>query len=878
MRRLSATAVAMFLFVVAVGTATAAAPARTATLANGLDVVMMPDATTPLLSSLLIVRAGSGNETLSTAGATHLLEHMIFRGTESRTQDEIYDAFDRMGAYHNAQTRKTYTNFILVTPVEHARGAMEIQADMILHSVIDPDTLEIEKGRVIAEIEQGRERSSNRADEIHRRHVYEPTSYGFPTTGSVTGIRSLPADSVRSFHDDWYAVNNMALVLRGDLTYDEMKRLADAVYGGEAARALPERPEAWPVGMEDWREGRLHRAYGADGAGSVHVTISAPRYDEADAPAFAALALLLDDELDARLSAENPLVTYVRSGIRYDPAFSVLEISAGLMPGTDPDAVADAMIGAVRSLTPDAVTVDQVKRALRERRRSELFFAEQVQYGSFLLVPKLAVAPWGFWQEFERAQDDLSGADLAAAYSLWLEQPRWVGSAYLPEPEQETGGGVELGEIVADTLDNGLAAVAREVRGAPVAGIFLAVRGRSSLERGDRRGWVDLLHRLLLEGSEQTTAERIERRMNEIGMEMNVVDDPRMPMDDYRTKPEYSYVRVQVVAENWDRALAFLAERLADDGFGEQELEAAVGKLRGVIDRRGGTAKREAQRLFARRLFGDNVNSAPIYGDGSSLDGVTPDALRRFRRDVFSADRLVLSVLAPAPAAQILDLAAREFAAFTSTEGEREYAPASSSPGTDTVRAPGRQAYIATGFLLHEFPLREHAATLIANAIVSDRIYRDLGEKRGWAYGAGSSLLMRDGWGAWTAGISLPEEHLAEAKQAVYRHLASVARGEFDEDRLAIAVNEMRGSMLRRYSSRINLAMAMGDDAVLYGDPGWTWTLYERIGALTLTDVRRVAAEYFSNPEDVVILFGLPEGSDEPRHRMPPGMGGMGGH
>ena len=64
---------------------------RTITLDNGLEVVMMPDATTPLLSSLLIVHTGSSYETIETAGATHLLEHMLFRGTESRTQGEIYD-------------------------------------------------------------------------------------------------------------------------------------------------------------------------------------------------------------------------------------------------------------------------------------------------------------------------------------------------------------------------------------------------------------------------------------------------------------------------------------------------------------------------------------------------------------------------------------------------------------------------------------------------------------------------------------------------------------------------------------------------------------------------------------------------------------------
>ncbi len=187
---------------------------RTLTLDNGLEVVMMPDASSPLFSSLLIVRTGSSYETLASAGSTHLLEHMLFRGTESRTQGEIYDGFDLMGAYYNAQTSKTYTNFILVVPSEHALDAMDIQADMILHSTIPADTFEVEKGRVIAEIQQSLGRTSYQAETAHIRHVYGTSSYGFPTLGSVPGIRALTRDTVYGFHQDWYAVNNMVLVMR----------------------------------------------------------------------------------------------------------------------------------------------------------------------------------------------------------------------------------------------------------------------------------------------------------------------------------------------------------------------------------------------------------------------------------------------------------------------------------------------------------------------------------------------------------------------------------------------------------------------------------------------------------------------------------------
>ncbi|MCB2213700.1 insulinase family protein [bacterium] len=851
-------------------------PVRSMTLPNGLDLVMMPDGSTPLLSSLLIVRAGSGNETLATAGATHLLEHMIFRGTTTRSQDEIYDSFDRMGAYYNAQTSKTYTNFILVTPVEHSLDAMDIQADMILNSVINPDTLVIEKGRVINEIKQGLERSSTRAEDIHLRNAYAPSSYGFSTIGTIEGINAIPAESVQQFHDDWYVVNNMTLVLRGDLSFAEMEALAEEIYGGLVPKDLPERPEAWPVGLDDWRRNQLHVSYGASRSGSITMTINAPRHDALDMPAYSALTLLLDDELTERLQGGGmPLVTYVYSSIDHDPDFSVLNINAGLMPGTDPQVVADQMLAAVRALAPGEMTMTKIREALRDERRSELFFAEQVQYGSFLLVPKLAVAPWGFWDGFEEARDNLTAEDLDTAYRFWFENPIWLATAYLPDEEETDSGSMSIGPITDQELANGMRVVARELDGAPVAGIHLAIAGRSAWEDDEKRGWVDLLHRLLLSGE---NAETFDQRMSEIGMEMDVVDDPRVPMDNYRTVPEYSFVRIQVVSENWAEAVEFLAERLGDASFTDEDIATAAQEQLSISEREGGGVRSETVSRFNDLLYGENVRRAPIYGDSTSLTDIDAKELRAFRKEVFATGNLVLSVIAPAPAAQIVEVCETAFRGLPSTSAMLPLSePAMASPGVDTVRATGQQGYLATGFLLEQLPLDQHAAALLANVMVSDRIYRDLGEKKGWAYGAGSSLLMRDGWGAWISRVALPEEHLEEARTAVYEHLAAVANGDFDADRLEIARNDMRGSMLRRYSSRINLAMALGTDAVMYNEPNQTWLLYDQLGNVTLEDVKQAAFDLFSQPDGVVTVFGMPEGEMQMPKGMPPGMGGMGG-
>ena len=127
---------------------------------------------------------------------------------------------------------------------------MEIQADMILHSALVQDTFDVEKGRVLAEIKQSYNRPSYHAENLHMNTVFGKTPYGFPTLGSENGIKSLSMEAVTGFHDDCYVANNMTLVLKGYLNFNEMEELAESVYGDEPAKKLPERPESWPEAID----------------------------------------------------------------------------------------------------------------------------------------------------------------------------------------------------------------------------------------------------------------------------------------------------------------------------------------------------------------------------------------------------------------------------------------------------------------------------------------------------------------------------------------------------------------------------------------------------------------------------------------------------
>jgi len=577
---------------------------------------------------------------------------------------------------------------------------------------------------------------------------------------------------------------------------------------------------------------------------------------------------MVDEAIGKVLSPENgmPLVTYAYSSVTKDPAFSVLDVTAGLMPGTEPKDVVMGILDAVHSISSREFTDEELRNAVAADRRQELFFSEQVQYGAFLLVPKLALAPWGFWSSYEQARDEVSVRDAAAVATRWFAQPFWVASAYLPRGDESTGEGITLGEVKVDTLDNGLVVAVRQVANAPVAGIHLVVKNRALLEGDDHRGWVDVLQRLLAEDD----ADRLDKRMNEIGMDMTTVDNPMIPMDDYRTVPDYSYVRIQAVADGWAGAVSLLADRLNNSIVDPDAMQDAVTELQGIIDRGKGNVSGIASSTFDDRLYGGNIEAMPVYGDGASLQNICPADLQNFRKEVFAPNNMILTILAPAPAEEIIGRVQDAFKGMKEQAIDLEPNPAPmTTPGDTTVSGRGRQGYLATGFLLTEVDAADRAALLVANNMISDLIYRDLGEKRGWAYGAGSGLTLRPGWGAWHSSMGLPEDHLEEARDAIYDHVKRIASGDIDEKRLAVAKGDLRGRVLRRYSSRINLAMAMGRDLALWNDPLHTWEQYDAVQQVSLDDVKRVAKKYLAKPDGVVTVFGTPEKSNDTKKRPP---------
>ena len=189
-------------------------------LPNGLTVYILKDTRFPLVCTRLYVRTGSANEEPRHAGISHVLEHMVFKGTEHRPKGQVAREVEALGGYLNAATSFDKTWYLTDMPAAHWRTGMDVVKDMAFQARLDPKELEAEKNVVISELQRGEDSPMRKLYENLQVAGLKNTPYGRPIIGYVDTIKAITAQDLRDYVKRWYQPQNMMLLVAGDIEPD----------------------------------------------------------------------------------------------------------------------------------------------------------------------------------------------------------------------------------------------------------------------------------------------------------------------------------------------------------------------------------------------------------------------------------------------------------------------------------------------------------------------------------------------------------------------------------------------------------------------------------------------------------------------------------
>jgi zinc protease len=212
------------------------------TLANGMEVVVIPDTRLAVVTHMVWYRVGSADEPAGKSGIAHFLEHLMFKGTARSPGGAFSRWLGEIGGQENAFTSWDYTGYFQRTAREHLPRLMAFEADRMVNLVLTDEVVNPERDVILEERKQvvdnnpGSQFGEQMNAALHLAHPYR-----IPIIGWEHEMRGLTRQDALDFYARWYTPNNAVLVVAGDVTVEEVRRLAGETYG-----RVPRRVEVAP--------------------------------------------------------------------------------------------------------------------------------------------------------------------------------------------------------------------------------------------------------------------------------------------------------------------------------------------------------------------------------------------------------------------------------------------------------------------------------------------------------------------------------------------------------------------------------------------------------------------------------------------------------
>ena len=212
----------------ATAAATASGPQIThVTLANGLEVVVIPDHRAPVVTHMVWYKVGSADETPGKSGLAHFLEHLMFKGTEKNPAGRFSQVVATIGGQDNAFTSADYTAYFQRVPREELKQMMTMEADRMTGLVLNDDVVRPELNVVLEEQNMRVANNPNaRLGEQMDAALFLNHPYGKPVIGWRHEIQQLDREDALAFYRRFYSPNNAILVVAGDVTPEDVRKLA----------------------------------------------------------------------------------------------------------------------------------------------------------------------------------------------------------------------------------------------------------------------------------------------------------------------------------------------------------------------------------------------------------------------------------------------------------------------------------------------------------------------------------------------------------------------------------------------------------------------------------------------------------------------------
>jgi zinc protease len=828
------------------------------TLENGLQIITREDHNAPVVSAQVWSRAGSIHEDKWLgAGLSHLLEHMLFKGTTTRAPGKIDQEVQDVGGYMNAYTSFDRTVYHIDAPNTGAAVAIEILCDIAQNATLPEEELVKEMDVIRREMDMGHDDPSSRSSRRLFETAFTRSPIRFPIIGYADIFNRVKRSDVLAYYREKYASNNLFFVVVGDIKHADVVAQIRTAFATTKAQpippfVLPEEPRQL-AGRENIEEAPIEMVH-------MHYCWHTPELRHADIPILDVLATILGSGRSSRLFQEireKKGLVVSADAWTYSPGSPGLFGMSAVIETEKFDAARVALLHEIERVKTELIPAHELAKAIKQF-ISAILATRKTMAGQAqdLGANWLTASDLNFSLRYLETVKRTTPADLQRVACQYLTSDNCTLFALVPEGTRQKVVHVHSKTLSTPIqkieLPGGLKLLLKEDHRLPFIELRAVARGGVLAEDAKNNGVALLTAKLLLKGTRTRTAEQIAREIESLGGSI----------DCYSANNSIG-VNVEVMNGDFPAGLELMADVILNAAFPkdafEREREVQLAAIKAQRDH----LLQCAVKKMRQGLFGKTGYGLDVLGTEKTVKSLKTEDLAQLHHNLLAPDNCVMAIFGDVNAEAALAAVQKAFAGWQHKSQVPPMVPP--APLLETLRFKDtrdkKQAVLVVGFPGSTIYAQDRFALELLQESCSDlgsRLMSRIREKLGLAYyvGAQNQLGLTPGYFAFYVGTE--PEKIAVCETEILKEVESL-RNE------GLTAEELKRSKAKLVGQKKIGRQDIGHHATqcaldeLYG-LGYQKSDQEdaEFEAVTLEQVKTVAQKYLT-PDRMVISTVSPK-------------------
>lgn len=819
------------------------------TLDNGLVILAKNVPGEGLVAIDVKILAGSSLEGKHQAsGISHLVEHMVFKGTPSRPAGSIEKEVKSYGGMINGSTSADITDYHILLPPQYLPEGLAILKDMLLNASLDPDEIEKEKDVIEKEQNLNEDEPQSRLLKLLNETAYTRHPYKYPTIGYREKLRELNRGDLAEYYTRMYVPNRMVVSIVGDIDESEAIKKASAEFSDmrtpDYAPLGPLPPEPVQVGPR--------RMDGDSRANLSYIAIGFHTTGILDEDLFATdvLSMVLGRGDNSRLNkalVKEGRLAYSVSAWNMTPRDPGMFIIYAVLDGANAEKAEEAVMAEIDRLRNGRVP-DSELEAVRRMALSDLIAAMETtdSTASDMGYGYLLTGAPDFSRLYIEGIQRVSGDDLRRAANKYLDRSNMTTvrllSAGDATPAVEAGKRIPEEKIIKETLPNGLRILLRRNTKTPAVSITAAMLGGTMAEDRRNNGISNLTANMLLKGTGRRKEDRITGRIEALGGKAEAFSGLNA-----------FGISMEVLKPDLAEALDIMQDVLSDPAFPQEELEKEKALVLADISEEDDDVFATGLNLLRAAVYGKSPYGLRYTGTAQSVSALERDDLLHFFRIYAVPENIVLSISGD------IDIAgARRMAAklFSGLEKRSVNIPVPDTGRLDkavvrSVEMGREQSLVLLGFETASLKSPDRYALEVLGSVLSGnsgRLFEKIRAKLALAYALGCTQKLGLGRGFLALYAATTSDGIKPARDTLLYEIRDIARNLIADEELVMAKRELLFARKVAMQSNEFIAITSALDE-LYGLGYDNMYRYDAEISLVTKEGIKAAAEKYLTPD-----------------------------